>query len=424
LFRLVAGGNVSPLPPGYHADTVTSRPSPRRSRRVTFTARSIPRLAAERHAVDWFDSITPGLSLRVTPAGARTWYLLYRKGRTARRVKLGTWPALDLSDARKLARKTRVRVESEGADPAHERKTARDVFTVDDLAALYLQHAVATKRTWRDDEWRLKRYILPAWKSRPVGEVTRADAHALLDKIVVAGKPTQANRVQALISKIWNFAIDRQHAGANICYRMGKRASERIRATVLSDIDLLTLWRALDDRPGDAADALRLRLLTGQRGGEVHAINWADVDVKARVWTIPGEQAKNGRAHRVPLCPPVLALLEARHKARPEGEARVFPGLYHQREDLREFGAIHGQAYRWHDLRRTVATRLAALGISEDTIGRVLNHAKRGVTATVYNQHHYDAEKRSALEAWAVEIQRLVSRQPKTPARVVRMARG
>ena len=122
--------------------------------------------------------------------------------------------------------------------------------------------------------------------------------------------------------------------------------------------------------------------------------------------------------------PTALALLQARHEARgtdAEGKAEphVFPGLYHQREDLRALGDIHGDAYRWHDLRRTVTTRFAALGFHEDTIGRVLNHAKRGITATVYNQHAYDVEKKTALTAWDTELQRIIRNEPK-PSKVLR----
>jgi integrase len=338
----------------------------------------------------------------VTPAGSRAWYLFYKKGRTTRRVKIGSWPALELAKARKLARLTRVRVETEGADPAHERQEDRAAFTIADLARLYIeQHAKAKKRTWKDDSWRLDAYVLPAWKSRPVAEISRQDVHAVLDRIVADDKPIQANRVQALISKLFNFAIDRGHATVNPCYRMAKPAAEQTRLTVLTDDDLKALWKALDAQPGDAADAVRLRLLTGQRGGEVHRMTWADVDLQAGVWTVPAADAKNGRAHRVPLTAAALKVLKACHKARPEDEARVFPGLYHQRDDLRALADIHAGAYRWHDLRRTVATRLAGLGYAEEVIGRVLNHARRGVTATVYNQHSYDAEKRGALDAWA-----------------------
>ena len=383
---------------------------PRRGRRRPFMARSIGRIVPEAQPVDWFDATTPGLALRVSPGGARTWYAFYRKGRTTRRVKLGSWPALALARARILARQTRVRVETDGADPAHERREARDVFTVGDLAKLYIeQHAKAHKTTWKDDQWRLDRYVLPAWKSRPVGEITRADVHALLDQITGDGKPIQANRVQALVSKLWNVAIDRGHVSVNPCYRMAKPAPERTRATVLDDDALRALWRALDAHPGDAADAVRLRLLTGQRGGEVHTITWADVDRAAGVWTVSAAQAKNGRANRVPLSAPAKAILETHWKQREADEPRVFPGLYHQRDDLRALAAIHSGAYRWHDLRRTVATRLAALGVAEETIARVLNHAPRGVTATVYNRHQYDAKKRLALDTWAGTLAAIVT---------------
>ena len=396
----------------------------RTNRRKPFTARLVAGLKPEAQPVDWFDALTPGLALRVAPGGAKSWYLFYTVGRTVRRVKLGSWPGVELAKARRLAHDTRGRIDTEGADPAHERAEARDVFTVGMLTKLFIEsYAKARKATWRDDQWRIDKYLLPAWKSRPVRDITRQDVHALLDQIAGDGKPIQANRTQALISKLWNFAIDRGHVESNPCHRMAKRAPERPRATVLDDDALRALWRALDGDPGDASDALKLRLLTGQRGGEVHAMTWADVDLDGAVWTIPATSAKNRRAHRVPLAPTALAILLARQQARPkhDTETHVFPGLYHQRKDLRALAAVHEDAYRWHDLRRTVVTRLAALGYGEDLIGRVVNHAKRGITATVYNQFQYDTEKRQALDAWDGELRRIIANKPKARARVVPM---
>jgi len=428
---------------------VTRRKKPRTNRRKAFTARSIASLKPEAHAVDWFDVLTPGLALHVSPGGAKSWFLFYKNGRTTRRVKLGTWPALELAKARAAARDERVRIERDGADPAYERKEARDVFTVGMLTKLFIEsYAKTHKRTWQDDQWRIDKYLLPAWKSRPVRDITRADVHAVLDQIAGDGKPIQANRTQALISKLWNFAIDRGHVEINPCHRMAKRAPEAARATVLDDDALRALWAGLDAEGTDAAAAVRLRLLTGQRGGEVHAMTWADVDLDGAVWTIPATASKNRRAHRVPLAATALGIVQTRHadaqtKARQvmhthnlpshvTGKAEdgtspklptgpVFPGLYHQRKDLRALGTIHGDAYRWHDLRRTVVTRLAALGFHEDTIGRVVNHAKRGITATVYNQHAYDTEKRAALDAWDAELRRIIQNKPKAKARVVPM---
>ena len=161
--------------------------------------------------------------------------------------------------------------------------------------------------------------------------------------------------------------------------------------------------------PADPTDAIRLRLLTGQRGGEVHRMAWEDVDLDAGIWSVPPEIAKSGREHRVVLTKPACAVLRRRRDARSPDQPRVFPRLYHQRKDLRALGAIHKGDYRWHDLRRTVATRLAGLGVPETTISRVLGHAQQGVTATVYNQHEYDPEKRRAMDSWARALDAIVS---------------
>ena len=83
--------------------------------------------------------------------------------------------------------------------------------------------------------------------------------------------------------------------------------------------------------------------------------------------------------------------------------------------------AIHGDAYEWKDLRRTVATRLADLGFDETVIGRTLNHAKYTVTAKHYNQHRYADEIRQALTAWDTELQRILKREPKGRSRVLPM---
>ena len=99
----------------------------------------------------------------------------------------------------------------------------------------------------------------------------------------------------------------------------------------------------------------------------------------------------------------------------------MFPALSATSDDHRALSVIHGGAYEWKDLRRTVATRLAGLGFDETTIGRVLNHAKATVTAKHYNQHAYLDEIRRALTAWDTELQRILTKKPKKQAAVLRM---
>ena len=288
------------------------------------------------------------------------------------------------------------------------RDSALDL-TVGDLAHVYIeQYAKPHKRSWKEDHWKLEKYVLPAWRSRPVTEITRLDVHALVDAIAADGKPIQANRTLALVSKMWAVGVDRGYAETSPCYRMAKPAPERARAQVLTDDDIRGLWTALDAEPGHAADALKLRLITGQRGGEVHRMRWEDVDLSARMWTVPADVSKNGRPHRVPLTAPAIEVLERRAAARQAAAPRVFR-LSHQAKSLRAMATIHNGQYRWHDLRRTVATRLAELKIPGGTISRVLGHAQRGVTATVYNTYEYDDEKRAALDAWATQLATIVS---------------
>ena len=146
---------------------------------------------------------------------------------------------------------------------------------------------------------------------------------------------------------------------------------------------------------------------------------WSEVDFEKAVWELPGSRTKNARPHVVPLPSTALATLQKRRQQIPKSESRVFPGLSAWTDDYRELSKIHGGAYTWKDLRRTVATRLAEGGFSEEVIGRVLNHARYTVTAKHYIKHSYLAEARRALEAWDAELIAVVSGRPTEKGTVV-----
>ena len=159
---------------------------------------------------------------------------------------------------------------------------------------------------------------------------------------------------------------------------------------------------------------MKVTFLTAQRSGEVRTMQWDDVDLAAAWWTIPGTQAKNGLAHRVPLSAPVLALL---HQRRPEDSATpwVFPSPKLQQrpitnvpETARLVADKAGVCYVTHDLRRTAASHMTSMGISRLVVAKILDHAEPGVTK-VYDRHSYDAEKRQALDAWGKKVLALVA---------------
>lgn len=383
--------------------------------RVSFTARWVASVSAPlvgQH--DYFDQRPPGLGLRVAPSGRKSWFVMYRCHGRLRRYTLGTYPALSLADARQLATDARHSV-AHGGDPAAVRQADRQAPTVAELATQYLDlYAKVHKRSWRGDARSLASDVLPAWGQRKAVDVRRRDVVILLDGIVARGSPIQANRVLALVRRMFNWAISRDLLEHNHCLQVHAPGKEHQRERVLSPEELVAVWTAFTALPRVWEVYMKVVLLTAQRSGEVRTLQWADVDLTSAWWTVPGERAKNGLAHRVPLSPPVLGLL---HQLRRENSSTpwIFPSPKLQQRPITNVSVTArlvarqaGVCYRTHDLRRTAASSMTSMGISRLVVGKILNHAEPGVTR-VYDRHSYDAEKRQALEAWAAQVLALVT---------------
>jgi integrase len=195
--------------------------------------------------------------------------------------------------------------------------------TFSELCHEYLtRHAKRRKRSWREDERCIRKSLLPALGDRPVREIQRGEVRWLLDAIADRGAGIEANRTLALVRKIFNWGISMDLAEKNPCALLPRSAPERRRSNVLRPAEIRAVRQALEKETPEAADALRLMLLTPQRGGEVVAMRWSDVDLDEGWWTIPAESAKNGLAHRVPLSQPALAILQERF-ARTESSSWV-----------------------------------------------------------------------------------------------------
>jgi integrase len=248
----------------------------------------------------------------------------------------------------------------------------------------------------------------------------RAQIRVILDEIA-KDAPIMANRVLASVRKMYNWAIGQDLVEHNPCFKVPAPSRERLRDRVLSNEELKKvcllskIWFALDnDKSSVIADAFKIRLLTAQRGGEVLSMRWANIDLKTRWWTIPVERSKNKMPHRVWLSTPAMNILKRRKEA--DGESPwVFPGrregqpIVETKRVLESIRTASGvKEWRGHDLRRTAASNMTAMGIPRFIVGRVLNHAEPGVTA-VYDRHSYDAEKKDALDKWAAKLMRIVS---------------
>jgi integrase len=396
---------------------------------------------AQRYEV-WEDGRT-GLGLRVSPNGRKVFIFMYWRDGKARRMTLGVYgdgpDQLSLADANvKHAEAKKAR--SEGRDPGSETVVAhqaeRDAETVGDLIDLYLEKwARPRKRSAGEDERILNKEILPQWGTRKAKDIKRRDIIALLDGIVERGAPIQANRTLACVRRMFSWAIERDMLDASPCVQIKAPAPENRRDRALNDDELATFWHGLDD--AKMTDTIRLalkfQLVTAQRKGEVIAAEWSEFDRGNGLWTIPASKAKNGVQHVVPLSPMALDVLDAIEANRPEPDAErsrlLFPS---PRGDKPVLGQSVDHALRGnrtkigvddltpHDLRRSAATAMAAMGVDRTVLARVLNHVDRGVTGR-YDTHSYIPEKRAALERWARKLEELVSGKS-APSKVVELA--
>lgn len=388
---------------------------------MKFTDRSVLNLKPQADRYEIWEGT--GLGVRVSPKGRKSWVMVYRFQGKPRYLTLGTYPEMSVALAHEAHRKALAELE-QGTDPGakvvQERQEERHAPTVAALAAEYLDKWVKKRnRAAPEIERILNKDVLPKWGHRKAREITRREVIALLDSIAERG-PIMANQTLAVIRKMFNFGVDRAILEVSPCVRVKALGPLKQRERVLSDEEIKALWNGLDTAamaPGTRL-ALKLQLATAQRKGEVVLLRWDQIDWNAATWTIPGETAKNGKVHNVPLSPLALDLLK-QAKELAAGSVWAFPsprnygaapmGATAADHAMRKaLPAMELADVTPHDLRRTAASHMTALGIPRLVVSKILNHVERGVTA-VYDRHTYDPEKRDALEKWARKLRALVA---------------
>ncbi len=358
-----------------------------------------------RHVV--WDDDPPGFGCRVYPSGKKAFVLSYRVEGRKRLLTLGTYGTLTPDAARKAARAALVKVETQAGDPLEERQKAARGETVADLCREYMERHGNGKKSSDDDQRRINKHILPAWRGLKARAIKRSDVAALHSKIGKA-HPYEANRVLALLSKMfglarrWGFVPDGHPNPARDIDRFREVKRDRW----ITPEELPRLARAINEEPNEIARfALWLYLLTGARKSELLKARWEDLD-EARA-ELRLADTKAGRTHYIPLSGPALALLGQIPRI-PENPF-ILPGrvekasLVNIDKPWRRVRKAAGvEDVRLHDLRRTVGSWLAQAGNSLHLIGRVLNHTNQSTTA-VYARFGED-HVRAALEQHGARI--------------------
>jgi integrase len=315
-----------------------------------------------------------------------------------------------------------------------EQERARRELAFSRIAALWLAHYEGdmARRKSSVDMAKLvvNRYLRPVLGTLPMPGIGRTELQPIFDAIPVHKRGIR-RAVFAYASVLWGWALRRGYVDANLLTGMEKPPAPAARERVLCDSELILTWHASQTAPLVWGVFFRLLVLTGQRRSEVSGMMWDELDRNAAVWTIPPARAKNGKAHLVPLSgaaveqidlaaggqeawPKQGYVLTTTSRSAVSGISKAKAALDVAMTGLNDGAAI--AQWRLHDIRRTVATGLQRLGIRFEVTEAVLNHVSgaKGGVAGVYQRHDWAAEKRAALEAWAVHVQGLLAGTDRT----------
>ena len=352
----------------------------------TISKRTVEALAVEdKDAVFWDDKL-PGFGVRVYPTGSKVYVVQTRLKGRSKRITLGRHGVISADKARHKAAETIALIKS-GQDPDEKRASE---ITVTELAERYLEEHVdvhckpSTQKMYRRV---LKRFILPAYGHRAVGEVERQ--HVAKLHLELRDTPYQANRALDIATKLFNLAEEwKLRTGGNPC-KFVRKYREHKRERFLTDEEFRRLGEVLNEMEADGslpvhpAAAVRLLMLTGCRRNEIVELQWKHVDLATGELRLP--DSKSG-ARLVPLSPAAARVLT--RLPRIEGNPWVIPGtkpgrhladLNHYWDRVRERADLEG--VRLHDLRHSFASRALALGESLSMIGKLLGHNKIDTTA-------------------------------------------
>jgi integrase len=363
-----------------------------------------------------FDDKVSGFGLRIREGGSRTWIYQYRIGKKQRRMVLGSAKSVPLGLARENAGKLEAKVKL-GGDPAMDKATARREAD-NTFGVLVDQYLEARKSDWRPrSEAEITRHLTKHAKSlhsMPIAAISQRNVATLLSELAKDTGSITSNRVRASLCAFFGWVIREgiRLPEGNVASYTEKR-KEKSRDRVLTDTELKPIWKACAD--DDYGSVLKLLILTGQRAKEISDLRWDEVHDEQIIF--PGDRTKNGRQHVVPLsdaAKDILSKIPSKDRRCVFGrDDSGFQGWDKAkgRIDARIAESEKPLAH-WtpHDLRRTVATRMADLGVQPHIIEAVLNHVsghKSGV-AGIYNRATYDKEKREALNLWAEHVMALV----------------
>ncbi len=391
---------------------------------IVFTHLTIQHLKPQsKRTIYWCDGMM-GFGIRISPRGIKTWIFQFRINGVERRMTLGKFPRMSLSEAIQEYIDNKAKVDN-GIDPLEERNTHKSKWksepTVGELIDIYISYCKKTgKRTYKDEERALGKNMPKDVMAMKIGDVPAKRLSHAVDTIIERGALSMAEHFYRYTRRMFNFAMDRDLMDSNPCAKIKVRIRKRKRQRHLDLKEIYLFWNNLEDVPMCTVKRLMLKFLlcTVTRPIDVRHMRWSHVNLNQKIWTLP--TTKNGILHRVYLGDVAINVLK--EVARMTGDYELVFGSFgskafnggklHKPKALTPLskGSL-SQSLRLHfdklqieqpfypyDLRRTGATMIAGLFGRRDFATMALNHTTNDVTG-IYDQYTYDREKKMMLNA-------------------------
>ncbi len=410
--------------------------------------------------VEFLDPPMPGhgtFGVRVNKT-CKSFILLYSFHNHPRRLTLGNYPDLSLAEARAKAAQA-VELLKQGVDPGQKKIVElveyRTSPTFEEAVVSYLEWAEKNKKSWREDERMLRTEFVPHLGRTKIGDVRRKQVMALLDEKAKTA-PVQANRLLAVIRKMFNFCVEREILDATPLVQIKKVAKETPRERSLNRHELVWFFHQLAGASlsQNTRFSLLLSLMLAQRSGRIVAMRWVDFDLEERIWDRSGKFEKNNNPIAIPLSDDVLTILNylrerqiqkvtaadparwAGSKTLPSPGHYVFPGRWPAKPQtqpslnramrrfyddyVKDSARVEEESLlrvadgyprpTVHDLRRTATTHMSKQGLGKDVRSRILNHKDLSVDA-IYDRYSYFEEKDEALQSWHTYLKGLLQKE-------------
>jgi integrase len=396
--------------------------------RRTLTAETIGRIKPGAARREIADAVLPGLYLVVQPSGARSFAVRTRVAGKPVKITVGRWPVIELAKARELAR-AKLQSAATGADPRRVDREAAEAArrTVAVVCDDWLRRDQADNRDVATVRRIMAREVLPFIGEMPIEAVRKRDLIAVIDRVVDRA-PVRANRVLAHTKRLFRWAAARDLIEVNPAASIEKPTAERARDRVLSDAELVAIWRAAERVGGAYGAGVRLLMLTGARMAEIFEARGSEIDGDAL--RLPAERSKSKEGRTIWLSPAAQEIVAGLPRwagadwlltASGRNPFRAFATSKIRLD--KELAPAALPPWRHHDFRRTLATGLQRMGVRLEVIETILGHVsgtRAGIVGT-YQKHRFEAEAAEAVRRWGDHMAGLLS---PAPANVVELRRG